>query len=224
MTNSAKLSLSFSVAAAFLLAVGTGAVLLIDHVNSILDDIGFYNLQIDQVADAITALRVHPERQEPNLARIDDLQKWARTDFERTRIVNASAEFERPTSSGDAIGELERLSAYYRDTAGKAHERLMVIHQRAIQGAIILMSGGVLLLVVIMMLVRRWFLGPLFNAAEAIHLTLCAQHLGFILAIVRGEFTSCRQLRLRALIHKAAHDVEVRHVLTRGIFRGRAGH
>lgn len=172
MTNSAKLSFSFSVAAAFLLAVGAAAVLLIDHVNSILGDVGFYNLQTDQVAETITAIRVHPDRRHPNLVRLDDLQKWARTDFEHTQIANARLELERPTSPGNAIGELEELSAYYRKAAEEAYQQLLVIHQRAVQGAIILMSSGVVLLVAIMLLVRHWFLGPLFDVDEAIQLTI----------------------------------------------------
>ena len=95
MTNSAKLSLSFSVSAAFLLSVGAAAILFIDHVNSILSDSGFYSLQIDQVAEAAAALRVHPEQQRANLTRLDDLGKWARTDFERGHADNARRSIER---------------------------------------------------------------------------------------------------------------------------------
>ena len=206
MTNSAKLSLSFSVGAAFLLAVGAGAVLLIDHLNSILGDIGFYNLQVDQVAETTTAIRVHPERRRPNLARVDDLQKLARTDFEHTQIANARRELERPTSPGDAIDELEQLSGYYRKAAEEAYQQLLVIHQRAVHGAIILMSSGVVLLVTIMLLVRRWFLGPLFDVHEAIHLTLAGDsrqplpksEMGDLVAPVRELVGKIRQLEDRA--------------------------
>jgi signal transduction histidine kinase len=206
VTNSAKLSLSFSVAAAFFLAVGIGAVLLIDHVNSILNDISFYNLQLDQVADAMTAIRVHPDRQQQNLARVDDLQKWARSDFERARIANARAELEHPGSPGDVIGELEQLSAYYRKIAGEAHQQLLVIHQQAIEGAIILMSGGIVLLVMIMVLVRRWFLSPLLDVHEAIHLTIAGDsrqpspqtEMGELVAPVRELAGRIRQLEDRA--------------------------
>ncbi len=205
MTNSAKVSLSFSVGAAFLLAVGATAVLLIDHVNSILGDISFYSLQIDQVAETITAIRLHPEHRQPNFVRVDDLQPWARTDFERTQIANARRELERPRSPGDAIGELEKLSAYYRKAAGEAHQRLLTIHQRAIQGAIILMSGGVVLLVTIMVLVRRWFLGPLFDVSAAIQLAIAGDagqplpksELGELVAPVRELADKVRQLEDR---------------------------
>ena len=206
VTNSAKLSLSFSVGAAFLLAVGAAAVLVIDHVNSILGDISFYNLQIDQVAETITAIRVHPERCHPNLVRVDDLQKWARTDFERTQIANARRELERPTAPGDAIGDLEQLSAYYRKAVEEDHQQLLVIHQRAVQGAIILMSGSVVLLVAIMVLVRRWFLGPLFDVQEAIQLAIAGDpgqplphsEMGELVAPVRELAGKIRQLEDRA--------------------------
>ncbi|HUI05571.1 MAG TPA: HAMP domain-containing sensor histidine kinase [Verrucomicrobiae bacterium] len=206
MTNSAKLSVSFSIGAAFLLAVGASAVLLIDHVNSILGDIGFYNLQVDQVAETITAIRVHPERRHPNLVRVDDLQKWARTDFEHTQIANARLELERPTSPGDAIADLEQLSAFYRKAAEDAYQRLLVIHQRAVQGAIILMSGSIVLLVTIMLLVRRWFLGPLFDVHEAIQLAAAGDpgqplpnsEFGELVAPVRELADKVRQLEDRA--------------------------
>jgi signal transduction histidine kinase len=206
VTNSSKLSLSFSVAAAFFLAVGVGAVALINHVNSILDDISFYNLQVDQVADAITALRVHPERRETNLVRVDDLLKWARTDFERTGIARARADLEHLAPSSDAIGELEQLSAYYRNVAAQAHQRLITIHQRAIHGAILLMSGGVVLLVSIMVLVRHWFLGPLYDVHAAIQRAVAGDpaeplprsELGELLAPVRDLAGKIRQLEDRA--------------------------
>ena len=171
MTNSAKLSVSFSVSAAFLLAVGAAAILFIDHVNSILGDSGFYNLQIDQVAEATAAIRNHPEQQRANLTRLDDLEKWARTDFERGHVDKARQGLER-NAPANALGELEALSAYYRKDNQQAHQQLLTIHQRAIQGAIILMSAAIVLLAILMVLVRRWFLGPLFNAQDAIELAI----------------------------------------------------
>jgi signal transduction histidine kinase len=206
VTNSAKVSLSFSVGAIFLLAVGIASVLLIDHVNSILGEIGFYNFQINQVAEVATAIRVHPERRQPNLARVDELQKWTRTDFEHTRIANARRELERPVSPGDAIAELEQLSAYYRTAAGEAYQQLQTIHQRAVHGTIILMSTGIVLLVVIMLLVRRWFLGPLFDIHDALHLTLAGDpgqplpkgEMGELLAPVRELTVKVRALEDRA--------------------------
>ncbi len=170
MTNSAKLSLSFSLSAAFLLAVGAVAIQFIDHVNSILSESGFYNLQIDQVADTASAIRVAP-RQHANLTRLDDLEKWTRMDSERGHVNKARLDLER-NAPGEALGELEALSTYYRKVGQQAHQQLLAIHQEAIQWAIILMSTGIVLLVILMVLVRRWFLNPLFNTQVAIRMAI----------------------------------------------------
>lgn len=205
MTNSAKLSISFSVSAAFLLAVGAAAVLFIDHVNSILSDTGFYNLQITQVSETAAAIRVHPERRRPNLAQLDDLEKWARTDFEHSQVEKARRDLER-SAPEDALGELETLSAYYRKANGEAHQQLLTIHQRAIQGAILLMSSGVVLLALMMVLVRRWLLGPLFDVHDAIQLAIAGDQqqpgpkgeIGEIVAPVRELAGRVKQLEDRA--------------------------
>jgi signal transduction histidine kinase len=170
VTNSAKLSISFSLSAVFLLAVGAVAIQFIDHVNSILSDSGFYNLQIDQVADTTSAIRVAPQ-QRANLTRLDDLEKWTRSDSERTQVDKARRSLER-NAPGEALAELEALSTYYRKASQRAHHQLLTIHQEAIQWAIILMSTGVILLVILMIFVRRWFLNPLFNAQVAIQLAI----------------------------------------------------
>ena len=104
MTNTAKLSVSFSVAAAFLLAVGAASVLLIDHVNRILDKVGFDNLQTTQIADTITDLRLHPGRGRQDQARIDDLKRLARTNFETDHLTRARKSVES-SSSSQAIAE-----------------------------------------------------------------------------------------------------------------------
>jgi hypothetical protein len=172
VTNTAKLSVSFSIAAAFLLAVGAVSVLLIDHVNRILDNVGFDNLQTTQIAETITDLRLHPERARQDLARIDDLKRLARTDLETDHLSKARKAVESCASSSVAIAELEQLSMYYRNAAEQARKQLVALHQSAIQGAAILMGSGVLLLMVIMVLVRRWFINPLFDVHDAIHLAI----------------------------------------------------
>jgi signal transduction histidine kinase len=174
VTNSSKLSLSFSLSAAYLLAVGAVALLFIDHVNSILSDTGFYNLQIDQVADTAAAIRISPKQQGPNLTRINDLEKWARTDSEREYLKKALRSLEQ-NETGDALSELEALSLYYRKAGQQAHQQLLSIHQAAIQGAIIFMSIGIVLLVILMNLVRRWFHDPLLDVHYAIQLTIAGQ-------------------------------------------------
>ena len=172
VTNNAKLSISFSVAAAFLLAVGAGSVFLINHVNHILEDVGFDNLQTRQVADAMTALRLHPDSTQQNLDRLDDIRRLARTDRELNGIADAREAIEGGSPTSQAISDLEQLSDYYRTSAEQAHQQLVTFHQWAVQGVIILMGGGTLLLVGMMVMVRRWFIGPLFDVNEAIQLAL----------------------------------------------------
>lgn len=172
MTNTAKLSVSFSVAAAFLLAVGATSVVLIDHVNRILEDVGFYNLQLNQAAETITALQLHAGSAKQDLARIDDLKRLARTDLETDGLSKARKAVESGAASAQAITELEHVSAYYRKAEDQAYQHLVVIHQRAVYGAIILMGGGTVLLMVIMVLVRRWFISPLFDVHDAILLAI----------------------------------------------------
>ena len=56
------------------------------------------------------------------------------------------------------------------------------------------------------------------------HWTVGSQHFDRVLAIADGEFPGRRQLGLRAFIHKTADDVEVAHVLSGGVLRGRGRH
>jgi signal transduction histidine kinase len=172
VTNSAKLSCSFSVAAAFLLAVGVGSVVLIDRVNHTLEDVGFYHWQINQVAETMTALRLRPANARENLPRIDDLKRLARTDTEIKEIIKAREAIESGAPPSQAIADLERVSDYYRKAAERARQQLVMIHQWAIQGVILLMGGGTVLLVGMMVLVRRWFMNPLFDVHEIIQLAI----------------------------------------------------
>jgi signal transduction histidine kinase len=207
VTNNVKLIISFAVGAAFLLVVAATAVTFINHVDSILSDVGLYNLQINQVADAANAIRVHPDRQRANLARLDDLEKWSRADFEHAQIASARRQLERGAPAR-ALDELEKLSEHYRKASGEANDRLQTLHFRAIHGAIILMSAGVVLLATVMVLVRRWFLGPVFDVYEAIHLTvsnhprqpLPKSEMGELLAPMRELMTQIKQLEDRAAL------------------------
>jgi signal transduction histidine kinase len=205
VTNNIKLIISFAVGAAYLLAVAATAVTFINHVDSILGDVGLYNLQIKQVADAANAIRVHPDRQRANLARLDDLEKWARTDFERAEIAKARRELEG-RAPARALDELEKLSEHYRKATGEANDRLQTLHFRAIHGAIILMSLSIVLLGAIMVLVRRWFFGPLIDVYEAMHLTITndprqplpKSDLGQVMAPVCELMTQIKQVEERA--------------------------
>ena len=172
VTNTGRVSVSFSVAAAFLLAVAAVSVLLIDHVNRILENVGFYNLQATQAAETITELRLHPEGEQQNLARVEELRRLARTEPEIDNLSKVRKAVESGAPSSVAIADLEQLSAYYRHAAEQARLQLVAVHQSAVQGAALLMGCGILLLMVIMVLVRRWFISPLFDVHDAIHLAI----------------------------------------------------
>ena len=148
------------------------SVLLIDHVNRILENVGFYNLQATQAAETITELRLHPEGEQQNLARIEELRRIARSEREIDDLSKARKAVESGAPSSVAIADLEQLSAYYRNAAERARLQLVAVHQSAVQGAALLMGLGILLLMVIMMLVRRWFISPLFDVHDAIHLAI----------------------------------------------------
>ena len=172
MTNNAKLSIAFSVATAFLLAVGAASVVLINRVNHILEDVGFDNLQINQIAETMTALQAHPENARQSLPSIDDLRRLARTAPESTEITKARQAIESGGPSSQAIADLERLSEYHRKSAERARQQLVTVLQTALQGAIILMGSGTVLLVWIMVLIRRWFISPLFDVYDVIQLAV----------------------------------------------------
>jgi len=206
VTNSARLSLSFSVSAAFLLAVGASAILFVDHVNSILSESGFYDMQIDQVADAAAAIRVAPRQHSANLSRLDDLEKFARSDSERGHLDAAKQDLMR-NAPAEALGELESLSAYYRKANQQTHQQLLMIHQAAIHGAIVFMSASILLLVILMTLLRRWFLGPLFNTQNAIELAIAGDsrqsspknEMGELIAPIHDLVRRVKEYEYRAL-------------------------
>jgi signal transduction histidine kinase len=159
-------------AVALLLAVGAASVLLIDHVNQILENTGFYNLQINQAAETMVALRSHPENARQNLARVDDLKRLARTDYEINEIARARQAIETKAPASQAMAALEQLSEYYRKAADRSHRQLVAIHQGTVYGVVGLMGGGTVLLVVIMVLVRCWFINPLFGMYDAIQLAI----------------------------------------------------
>jgi two-component system, sporulation sensor kinase E len=163
---SSRLSIAFSVAAIFLLSVGVAAIFLIDHLDEILSETTFYNFQSDQVAVTIHAFRLAPDKINEQLARLNDLEKWARTDEERRLISAARAELTNTRSTANAIGKLEELGTYYHGATETAHNHLLLIHHRAVLGVIVIMFDSVLLFVVLMYLVRRWLLNPLLDLRE----------------------------------------------------------
>lgn len=158
-----KLSIVFSITATFLLAAGIAAILLIQHLNTILGEISFYNFQTEYVAKATDAIRRYPTETAQNLARLGDLEKFTRTDAELTLVRNARQQLTQEGSLAGAIAELDELAAHYRRGTVAAHNRLTEIHQRAVIGVIVAIADAVLLLILLMYLVRHWLLNPLLH-------------------------------------------------------------
>ena len=166
MRISSKLSVAFSAAAMFLLAVGVAAIVVIDHLDSTLNDTTFYNLQSDQIATTIRALRLTPNKPKEHLARLNDLEQWARSDDERKLLDQARDALTRSRSTATAIDKLDELGTFYHKAIDAQHKHLLVVHHRAVLGVIGVMAGSVLLFVVLMYLVRRWLLNPLIDVCE----------------------------------------------------------
>ncbi len=169
MTIRSKLSVAFSIAATFLLAVGIVAIVLIGQLNPLLEEIGRAHLRLNQVADVISALRLHPEQTPQNLARVGDLESSTRTDAERNLARAAREDVTRdPTLSG-TIDKLQQLADGYRQDAIAALNQLVVIHRRAVFWTTVFITEGVLLLCIIMFLVRAWLLKPMLALRDASH-------------------------------------------------------
>jgi signal transduction histidine kinase len=160
VTISAKLSVAFCVAAAFLLAVGVGVVILINQLNVTLAQVAYYNLQIEQLGVAVGAIHRSPAEIPRHLARLDDLHQLARTETEREKITVATLSV-TTRQLPEALQRLDDLAAYYRSETVRAYDRLGVLHRRAVFGAIIGLMDSIVLLVVLMYLVRQWLLRPL---------------------------------------------------------------
>ena len=160
MSVGGKLSVAFCVAAVFLLAVGIGAIVLIDQLNRTLGDISHYNLQIEQLAVATSAIHKDAHRSQQHLARLNDLNNMARVAAERELITAATKHLVQGRVA-ESMQKLDELAAYYRTSAVRAHDRLVAIHRRAVIGVIVAMMDSVLLLVCLMYLVRLWLLRPL---------------------------------------------------------------
>ncbi len=160
MSIQTRLSVSFSIAGTLLVAAGIAAILLIQHLNGILGEIGHYDFQSKQVADAMEALRLDPRGTQQNLARVNDLDKFARTAEEYALVREARLQLTQAGSVPAALDALHKLDSLYRDVTAEAHARLDAIHQRAVTGVIITIAVAVAVLVALMFLVRRWLLNP----------------------------------------------------------------
>jgi hypothetical protein len=112
MSIQRKLSIAFSVAAIFLLAVGIAAIVFIGQLNPLLGEIGDGHLQMNQVAEAVAALRLRPEQVQQNVARLNDLENWARTDAERQFVREARQAATQDRTMSGAIDKLEQLERF----------------------------------------------------------------------------------------------------------------
>jgi signal transduction histidine kinase len=165
-----KLSVAFSVAAVFLLTIGVAAIFVIDHLDGTLNEMTFYNFQSDQVATTIRAFRLAPNKVNDHIARLNDLETWARSDDERKLLDEARDRLARTRSSASAIEKLDELGTFYHKAMEMAHNHLLHVHRRAVVGVVTAMSCSVLLFVVLMYFVRRWLLNPLLDVCEKVSL------------------------------------------------------
>jgi len=172
VTISSKLSVGFSVTAAFLLIAGIAAIVLIEHLNETLRDTNFYNSQLEQVAIIERELRVAPQKTSEHVARLNDLEKnWARSDTERSVVLAARQQLTAGRSVSGTVEQLENLATYYRSAMQKANQDLLQLHRRAVIAMVIILADAILLLVLLMYLVRRWLLNPVLQLRDRLALT-----------------------------------------------------
>jgi signal transduction histidine kinase len=157
---STKLSIAFSVSALFLLAVGIAAIIVVGYLSATLNEAKAHNIPMKLVAETLHGLRVTPGKTADHLARLDDLDQWASSDFEHLRIDDARQKIVRAHSPSGAADQLEQLAAFYRADQERVDNKLLVIHQRVVMGLIVIIGDSVLLFVMLMFLVRRWLLNP----------------------------------------------------------------
>lgn len=162
-----RLALAFSVTAFFLLLVGGSAVWFIHQLNAILVDTRYYGRQLDMVADTLIGLHDDPHPSPQNLARINDLEKSARTAPEQSKIQDARTHLGPQTSVTAASAALNELATAYRKSIVAAHDNLLTLHQRAVIAIIVAMICSVLLMVIVMHLVRAWLLYPVVDLQAA---------------------------------------------------------
>ena len=166
MRISVKLSIVFCIAALFLLGVEVASVFVVDHLDKILADTSYYNQQMDQVGTALRAVRLSPQRTADHLARLNDLQKWVRTDKEQKLLTAAREDLTKNGALMDTTAHLEQLNAYYVQATAMAHQELLKIHQRTVIGIIVIIVDSILLFVLLTWLVRYWLVNPVRDLSE----------------------------------------------------------
>jgi signal transduction histidine kinase len=163
---STKLRVAFSIAACLFLAVGIAAIMIVGHLTDILTEAKSYNVPMKLVAETLDELRTSPAKTSDHLALLDNLDKWARTDFEHAQIDLAREQITRGHSVSKAADQLDKLAAFYRSETERADNQILVIHQRVVIGLIIITADIILLFVVLMALVRRWVVNPMLDIEE----------------------------------------------------------
>jgi signal transduction histidine kinase len=162
MRGGHKLTTTLIVTGVFLLAVGLIAIWFVGQLNAVLDDIGTYDYQLERVGEAQAGFHIEPDKLTSHLARVSDIQKFAHSDFEQAKLQEATAALAAPqTAASIAPRALDELAAYYLQASVKAHQRLVVLHRRAVLGIIVIMIDSVILLIVLMAQLRRWFVEPM---------------------------------------------------------------
>jgi signal transduction histidine kinase len=165
---SVKLSVVFCVTGLFLLAVEVAAVMAVNHLNEILGDTTYFNQQMEQVSAALHAARLSPARTADHLARVDDLQKWARTDEEQKLLLAAREDLTTTRSMANTTTHLEELNNYYLRATATAHRSLLQFHHRIVIGIIVIMIDSILLFILLTWMIRSWLLHPVRDLGETI--------------------------------------------------------
>ena len=166
MRISTKLRVAFSIAAVFFLAVGIAALVLVGHLTDLLTEAKSYNVPMKLAAETLHGLRTSPGKTADHLVRLDNLDKWARSDFEHAQIDTAREQLTRAHSVQGAEDQLDKLAAFYRSELERVDNQLLTIHQRVVIGLIIITADIVLLFVILTSLVRRWLLNPMLDVEE----------------------------------------------------------
>jgi signal transduction histidine kinase len=195
------LNLSVTVASLFLAGIAVVAVLLAERLNELLATTSFYNAQLGRVATATREMRLDPKQTPAHLTRLQELETWARTTEEHSRLAAAVTQLSEKHSVTGALDELDCLSAYYVKATASAHDRLLILHQRAMIGALVILVEGIFLFLVMVWLVRRWLLNPLLVVDE---------HLA---AVAGGKFKPLRMNNDEpefSLLEKNANDITKR--------------
>lgn len=167
MKISLKLSVMFSAAALFLLAVGVAAIVVVGRLDDLLSETTYYNQQLEQVGTTLRAVRLSPERTVDHLSRVGDMLRWARADEERKLLSEAKDNLAHGAAIAATTERLEKLSAIYCDATARAHKQLLELHHRIVIGIIAIIINSLLLFVLLTWVVRHWLLHPVTDLGES---------------------------------------------------------